>query len=86
MLKYELNIDMRATGVRIKALRQEAGLTNQELAETLGITVQALNKWQRGRELPTFQRALMLARVLDVTVEEFVVEEQSQQSMEREQK
>lgn len=39
-------------GQRLKALRKEAQLTQAELAEQLGVSVQALSKWECGSTMP----------------------------------
>lgn len=44
-------MDQIKTGSLIRALRTEAGLTQRELARTLGVTEQAVSKWERGGSL-----------------------------------
>lgn len=61
-------IDMRDTGERIGRLRQEKGLTQVALAEALGITSQAISKWERGQSFPDVSRLDELAEILGVAV------------------
>lgn len=61
-------IDMNKTGERIGRLRQEKGMTQIALAEALGITSQAISKWERGQSFPDVSRLDELAELLDTTV------------------
>ena len=40
------------TGQRIAFLRMEKGLTQEQMADLLGVTGQAVSKWEKGRALP----------------------------------
>ena len=39
-------------GDKISEYRQNKGLTQEELAGKIGVTPQALSKWERGQSLP----------------------------------
>ena len=45
-------VDMKKVGVQISTLRKNKGLTQSELAERLGISFQAVSKWENGATLP----------------------------------
>lgn len=38
---------------RFTRLRQDRGYTQQKIAEKLGVTPQAVSKWENGSSLPT---------------------------------
>lgn len=61
-------IDMMKTGERISRLRQEKGMTQIALAEALGITSQAISKWERGQSFPDVSRLDELSEILGVAV------------------
>lgn len=62
---------------RIRRLREEAGLSQTELARRVGISRQALTLIEQGKAIPRVDTALRLARVLQVDVEALFSEEQS---------
>ena len=55
-------------GARIRAARQAAGLSQEKLAERLGLTRQAVTKWETGQSAPSTENLLRLAEVLGVPV------------------
>lgn len=67
-------IDMEQTGLNIKRLREEAGLSVADLQIAFGFTnTQAIYRWQQGRTLPTLDHMMILADLLNVTVEDIVI-------------
>ena len=54
---------------RLKAVRTEAGLTQAELAERMGVTRKTINTVENGIFIPSTVLALKLARALSTTVE-----------------
>ena len=45
-------IDREQIGIRIAVLRKKAGLSQQALADKLGVSAQAVSKWEGGKNLP----------------------------------
>ena len=67
-------IDMVATGRNIMKLRKAAGLSVRETQNIFGFTTpQAIYKWQHGTAMPTIDNLVVLAAVLDVTIDEILV-------------
>lgn len=62
-------MDINAVGNQISVLRKSKGLTQNELGERLGISFQAVSKWERGETLPDTAILLVLAEVLETTVD-----------------
>jgi SOS-response transcriptional repressor LexA len=54
---------------RLHLARRKKQLTQQQLAEQLGISVQAISQWENGQSKPTLDRAFMLAALLSVDPE-----------------
>ena len=63
-------------------LRKERGLTQAELAAALGISRQAVSKWEKGQAIPSADNLLALSRVYEMTVEE-LYQKRDGQSAER---
>lgn len=59
-------------GLFIRDRRLALGLTQQQLADKLGITDKAVSKWERGLSLPDIALLQPLAGELDVTVTELL--------------
>lgn len=56
----------------LKQLRQRAGLTQEQLAQNLKVTRQAISRWERGHTEPDLKTLSTLAHVLNVDAEELV--------------
>ena len=57
---------------RIKQLRTDFGMTQKELAGKVGVTSQAVSKWERGDECPDIYLLPALAAVFGVTTDEIL--------------
>ena len=56
-------------GAVIKQHRKECGLTQEEMANRLGVTASAVNKWENGATLPDVTLLSPIARLLGITVD-----------------
>lgn len=65
-------LDREQIGLRISVLRKKAGLSQMELAEKLGISAQAVSKWESGRNLPDMDLFCELAWLFDTTIDNMV--------------
>lgn len=55
-------------------LRKAAGLSVREMQNIFGFTTpQAIYKWQHGTAMPTIDNLVVLAAVLNVTIDEILV-------------
>mgnify|MGYP001781835942 CR=1 FL=1 len=57
---------------RLKYLRKQAGLTQVEVAEKLGISQPAYASWERGVKKPTQENLVKIAQILNVSVDYLV--------------
>ena len=56
-------------GKTIRRLRKERGLTQEELAERLNITSQAVSKWESESGMPDISQIVPLASVFGVSTD-----------------
>ena len=61
---------------KLKTLRQEKGLTQQELAENLFVSRSAVAKWEQDRGLPSIDLLERLATFFDVSLDELIGEKE----------
>jgi len=62
----------KTIGNRISYLRKEKGITQEEMAEKLGVTPQAVSKWENDISYPDILLLPKLAEILGVTVDELL--------------
>lgn len=56
-------------GQNVQRLRRAAGLSQEELAERLGVTRQAVSKWERDSAYPEMEKLARMSQLFGVTVE-----------------
>lgn len=56
-------------GTRIKNLRLDKGITQQELASMIGVTSVSIGNWEAGRKKPSVDALASLSDALDVSVD-----------------
>lgn len=59
-------------GARLADLRREQGLTQAQVAERLGVSQQTVNSFEKGRRRIPVSALPELAKLLDVSIEEFI--------------
>jgi putative transcriptional regulator len=61
---------------RVRDLRTEAGMTQSDLGDALGVSRQTINSIEGGRYLPSLPLAFRIARLFDVELDQiFEMEE-----------
>lgn len=65
-------MNQQITGQFIKQCRKEKGLTQEKLAEKLGVSAKAVSKWECGNGLPDVSLMLPLCEILGITVNELL--------------
>lgn len=62
---------------RLYALRREKGLSQEDLAEVVGVTRQAVQKWESGASRPDMDNLTTLARYFGVTLDYLITGEET---------
>ena len=55
---------MESIGNNIKRIRKQLGLTQEELAMHVGVTPQAVSRWENGTGMPDISLVVPLAKTL----------------------
>lgn len=65
-------MDIKRTGRLIAARRKQKNLTQQELADALGVGNRAVSKWETGQGMPDISLLEDLSRVLEISIDDLV--------------
>ena len=65
-------MDQEKVGKFIKKLRKNNNLTQQELAEKLSVTYQAVSKWENGKSIPDISTLKLISELFNVNIEELL--------------
>ncbi len=61
-------------GFRLKQLRQQAGVSQEKLAELVGVSKFQIQKYERGQDMLNAEKLQLLAGALSVPVQELFIE------------
>lgn len=64
-----------ALSEKLYALRKRSGLSQEQLAEELNVSRQAISKWESGRAVPESDKLLALSRYFSVSLDELMKDE-----------
>ena len=57
---------------RLRSLRREKGWSQEELADRIGVSRQALSKWESGQSVPELDKLVMLSELYGVSLDTLV--------------
>lgn len=66
-------------GDRLKQIRMNQGLSQEQLAEKIGVSRQAITKWETNRGLPDVENMVILAEIFKITLDELILQEKQTQ-------
>lgn len=72
MKERDKSMEQQSMGKRIMQLRKEKGYTQEQLAEMMGVSAQAVSKWENDVSCPDISILPMLAEKLGVTTDELL--------------
>lgn len=67
-------------GDRILTLRKSVGLSQEQLAEVVGVSRQAISKWETGQTVPDLDNLIQLALAFSVSTDELLGIEAKEES------
>ena len=59
----------------LKLLRKNKNFSQIQLASELGVSQQAVAKWEPGKSTPRTEKLIQLAKILNCTVDELISDE-----------
>ena len=65
-------MDQKKIGTFLKELRKEKNLTQEALAEILGVTNRSISRWENGVNMPDFDLVIEIANYYDISIEEIL--------------
>lgn len=68
-------------GDKLKQIRSEQGLSQEQLAEKIGVSRQAITKWETNKGLPDVENMIILAEIFKVTLDELVLQRKCEQEI-----
>lgn len=67
-------------GEKIQKLRKEAGLSQEELSYQLGVSRQAISKWERDNGYPETEKIVRISKLFNVSLDYLLNEEDTERS------
>ena len=59
-------------GQKLKEIRKNEGLSQEQLAEKIGVSRQAITKWETGKGMPDIENMMILSEIFKTTLDELV--------------
>ena len=86
MMKGGLRMDQIKIGGFLKDLRKEKGITQEQLAEKLGVSGRTISRWETGNNMPDISLLVEIAEFFDVSIPEIIKGERKSEDMKEETK
>lgn len=77
-------MDVQKIGSFLKELRKEKGLTQEQLAEILGVAGRTVSRWETASTMPDLSILIQLAEYYDVEIKEILDGERRNDTMDKE--
>ena len=59
---------------KLKEIRKKEGISQEQLAERIGVTRQAITKWETGKGLPDVENMVIIAEIFKTTIDELLMD------------
>jgi transcriptional regulator with XRE-family HTH domain len=86
MMKGGLRMDQIKIGGFLKDLRKEKGITQEQLAEKLGVSGRTISRWETGNNMPDISLLVEIAEYFDVSIPEIIKGKRKSEDMKEETK
>lgn len=68
---------VKSIGQKIALKRKESGLTQEELAEKIGVSSQAVSKWENDLSYPDITSLPLISKILGISIDELLSNEKT---------
>lgn len=79
-------MDQKKIGDFLKSLRKERGITQEQLAETFGVSARTVSRWETGANMPDLALLVQIAEFYNVELEEILDGERKDETMDEKMK
>ena len=79
-------MDQKKTGAFLKELRRKKGITQEQLAEKLGVSGGTISRWGTGNNMPDISLLVEISEYFDVSIPEIIKGERKSEDMKEETK
>ena len=62
-------------GDKLKQIRMKEGLSQEQLADKIGVSRQAITKWETKKGMPDVENMIILAEIFKLTLDELILQE-----------
>ncbi|MCM1101330.1 MAG: helix-turn-helix domain-containing protein [Clostridium sp.] len=59
---------------KLKEIRRKEGISQEQLAERIGVSRQAITKWETGKGLPDVENMVIIAEIFKTTIDELLTD------------
>ena len=64
---------------KLKSIRKQAGISQEKLAEKLGVSRQAVTKWETDAGIPDIENIKAISALFDISIDELLGNERTEQ-------
>lgn len=76
----KVNVERRTEmtfGEKLKAIRRQAGISQEKLAEKLGVSRQAITKWETNAGIPDIENIMTISKLFHISIDELLSNEKN---------
>ena len=84
LVKGGIRMDQKMIGSFLKELRKEKNITQEQLADTLGVSGRTVSRWETGNNMPDISILVEIAELFDVSIPEIINGERKNEKMDDE--
>lgn len=67
-----LEMDTKKIGIFLKELRNEKGMTQEQLGEKIGVSNKTISRWETGKYMPPVEYLNMLSDIYNISINEIL--------------